>query len=261
MTVTFLKNKPKSQYKDGLAPPRAINKKKKQVDLKLPPAPAGGYRPDYLNTIIPGFIPLSINPKSGKCEYSEEQLQQVADSLPHPDANVGENHHVNHERLVAKVEELMIRGLTNQELMSDILGLKRTTVGSLIRAVYTRWEGYGGKRKIAEHKGEALQKLRTLETEYWNMYHGKHTSGHVKILALNNLMQLVDRTLLLHGLTPKALEEHAKDNGELTSTGTSLVEESITLQESLSRATKEALQLIANSNGPQTDIEDATYSN
>lgn len=261
MTVTFLKKKPKQHFKDGLGPSKAINRKKRAVDLKLPPAPEGGYRPDYLNTVIPGFVPVHINPKSGKCEYSAEQLQEIAESLPHPDANVGENHHVNHERLVAKVEELMIRGLTNQELMAGILGLRRTTVGSLIRAVYTRWEGYGGKRKISEHKGEALQKLRKLETEYWNMYHGKHTSGHVKILALNNLMQLVDRTLLLHGLTPKALEDHAKDNGEITETGTSLVEESITLQQSLAQATREALQLIANNQTPAIDIEDATYSN
>ena len=223
-----------------------------------------GYTADYLYSAIPGTVPTAIGP-TGLCMYTEEQLDKVFAGLPELGTEEAGaiNTYAWRENMTAKTEALLLRGLTNKVLIGTILKTNPEVTIKLVDAVQMRWSLYGVSRRPAAHKGEALRKIQTLEAEYWNVYNGKYTSGHVKILALNNLMQLIERTLLLHGLSPRVLEELGKAEEATTPGEVPMLEASVSIQSSLAHATKEALQLIAQAGNviDGTDlIQDATYS-
>ena len=201
----------------------------------------------YVGSVIPGLIPEKIAP-TGRCLYSEEQLASVRRTVPSIEIEGGNNArgYLEREQEVSQVENLMLRGITNMHTIAGILNLAYHTVTVLVKAVHARWELNGGPRNASKVKGEAINKVSLIEQEYWNLFQKETTTAPIKVSILSNIVTLIDRKLLLHGLSPRVLETLAQEApGENAVSTGGPMQASIEMKESLAEATREAVKLIA----------------
>lgn len=168
---------------------------------------AAGKKSVYVNSLIPGMEPEKVL-KSGKAHYSEEQLDEVRKTIPQPPPS--EIPAIEREKIVSQVELLMLKGITNQSMIAGLLKLTPQTCHLYTKMVQARWEVLGSPQKHGRTKGEALSKLTLIENELWTLYsNAPAESLKSKVSILNQLQQVVDRKLLINGLSPRVLEAEA----------------------------------------------------
>jgi hypothetical protein len=226
------------------------------------------YKTQYRNTKIDGLVPEQIK-KNGMCIYSKDQIEAIRARLPQGNnLDTGKPYTITfsrREKEVSQVEVLLLKGIRNQTLICEVLGLSRPHVSGLIKAVEARWEMDGGPRHTNRMKGEAAAKISMMEDEYWELYSKPSTDPKTKVAILGNIVQLIDRKLLLNGLSPRVLEAIALDAAQVgQDSSTSYFTESASVQESLAAATRAAIQLISQASSqinPMSsgDIEDAEF--
>lgn len=182
-----------------------ITKQKTQTRAR---GTAGGKRHTYDNSLIPGVEPDKVLP-TGKAVYGEEKLDQIRKTIPNPKSDdSGEAR----EKAISQVELLMLKGITNQNVISNLLKIPPQTISNYVRMVHARWEVLGNPQKHNKTKGEALSKLTLIENELWTLYsNAGNDSMKGKISILSQLQQVVDRKLIISGLTPRVLEADANN--------------------------------------------------
>ena len=176
---------------------------KKAVSDKGITTPALNSKAKKKSSYIPKLKPTSYS-KLGAAVYSEAQLSAVKDSIPNPktESNLEER-----EKVISQIELLMLRGVTSPTLISQIIEVPLSSVYLYVKAIGVRWDVLGGAQKHTKLKGEALAKLTLLESELWSLYlnaPADHTAA--KAGALKNIMEVLERKLLIHGLSPRVLE-------------------------------------------------------
>lgn len=168
---------------------------------------ATGKKALHENSLIPGMEPEKVL-KSGKAVYGEDQLEKVRKTIPNPPPS--DIPAVEREKTVSQVELLMLKGITNQNVISNILKLTPQTCSIYVRMVHARWEVLGNPQKHGRTKGEALSKLTLIENELWTLYsNAPAESMKSKVSILAQLQNVVDRKLLINGLSPRMLEAEA----------------------------------------------------
>lgn len=240
-------------------PPRKKGKPLLAETLYKPPSKnTEKYRNNNVGSMIPGVKPVRVS-ATGVCEYTPEQIEDVRRSLPdivEPETPSRAAEYANREKLVAQAELLMLKGVTNTRVLEDILKTDKVTTLALCHAVRTRWEIAGGPRNGNLVKGEALAKLAMIENSYWTLFGAANTPAPTKVMVLNNLINVIDRKMLIQGLTPRVLEAQAVEAPSNTAfDAQSPMEASMSIQKSLSAATDAAVQLIAQANGVYAQIE------
>lgn len=150
------------------------------------------------------MLPTGVH-KNHKPAYSEEQLASIKALVPNPktDGSTKEER----EKTISQVELLMLKGISNISVIAGILKLPSSTAHNYAKAVHSRWEILGSPQKHIKTKGEALSKLTLIENELWSLYSnaGKESLGR-KVGILAQLQQVVDRKLIINGLSPRVLE-------------------------------------------------------
>lgn len=168
---------------------------------------AAGKKSVHENSLIPGVTPEKVLP-SGKAVYGEEQLEKVRKTIPQPPTS--EVPAVEREKTVSQVELLLLKGITNQSVIAQLLKLTQQTCSLYVKMVHARWEVLGNPQKHGRTKGEALSKLTLIENELWTLYSNAPTDSlRSKVGILGQLQQVVDRKLLINGLSPRVLEADA----------------------------------------------------
>lgn len=241
---------------ESTAPDSSPAPKKRRRSKVLPNGAHPKHKLDYIASKIPGIEPVKVL-KNGSCVYSEEQLASVREQLPEPEITGTERdaQYAIREKQVAQVELMLLKGVTNQNIIAGILQCSRQHIAGLVKAVHTRWEVLGGPRNASRVKGEASSKLSLIENEYWSLFQKESTPASSKITILSNILQLIDRRLLLQGLSPRVLEAIAIDKaGENDDVSAHPMNQSLTVQDSLANATREALQLIAQASGDHQHV-------
>lgn len=170
--------------------------------------PVSRKRQIHDNSLIPGVVPDRVLP-SGRAEYGEEKLEQFRKTIPNPKSDdAGEAR----EKAISQVELLMLKGITNQNVIANLLKLTSSTTSNYVRMVHARWEVLGNPQKHNKTKGEALSKLTLIENELWTLYsNAPSDSLKSKVGILSQLQQVVDRKLIISGLTPRVLEADANN--------------------------------------------------
>lgn len=190
VTITKQKPAPKAKYERNLG------------------GTATGKRNTYENSLIPGMAPDSVT-KTGKAVYGEEKLETLRKNIPNPKS---EDMMEAREKAISQVELLMLKGITNQSVIAQLLKIPPQTISNYVRLVHARWEVLGNPSKHNKTKGEALSKLTLIENELWTLYSNAATdSMKGKISILSQLQQVVDRKLIISGLTPRVLEAEANN--------------------------------------------------
>lgn len=155
------------------------------------------------SSYIPKLKPTSYS-KLGVAVYSEAQLAAVKDSIPNPKT---ESNLEDREKVISQIEVLMLRGVISPTLISQIIEVPLSSVYLYVKAISVRWDVLGGAQKHTKLKGEALAKLTLLESELWTLYSNApadHTAA--KAGVLKHIMEVIERKLLIHGLSPRVLE-------------------------------------------------------
>lgn len=160
------------------------------------------------NSLIPGVTPDRVRP-SGRADYSEESLEAIRKDIPNPpSADPGETR----EKAISQVELLMLKGITNQAVIAQLLKLSSQTASNYVRMVHARWEVLGSPKKHQKVKGESISKLTLIENELWTMYSNLDKDAvRVKVTILSQLQQVVDRKMIIAGLSPRMLEAEANN--------------------------------------------------
>ena len=257
---------PTLQYvKMKITGPKTRTKKPMLAETLYKPPSKGTarYRDNNVNSMIPGVKPVRVS-ATGTCEYTPEQLEGVRLTLPEivvePDQEGTRTaEYAQREKLVAQTEILMLKGVTSTQVLCDILKVEKHTVNALCHAVRTRWELAGGPRNGNLVKGEALAKLAMIENSYWTLFGAPTTPPPTKVMVLNNLINVIDRKMVIQGLTPRVLELQAVEAPSATAFDSQTpMEASMSIQKSLSAATEAAVQLIAQANGIYAESEPDT---
>jgi hypothetical protein len=234
-------------------PPRKKGKPMLAETLYKPPSKnTEKYRNNNVSSMIPGVKPVRVS-ATGVCEYTPDQIEDVRKTLPQlteVETPSRAADYANREKLVAQAEILMLKGVTSTKILQDILKTDKITTLALMQAVRTRWEIAGGPRNGNLVKGEALAKLAMIENSYWSLFGAQTTPANTKVMILNNLINVIDRKMLIQGLTPRVLELQAVEAPSETAFDSQTpMEASMSIQKSLSAATEAAVQLIARANG------------
>lgn len=181
--------------------------KPKPTSGKAKSGTAGAKKTVHENPLIPGLEPDKIL-KSGKAIYGEDQLEKMRKAIPNPPPS--EIPAIEREKTVSQVELLLLKGITNQTVISNLLKITQQTCSIYVRMVHARWEVLGNPQKHGRTKGEALSKLTLIENELWTLYsNAPADSMKSKVSILAQLQNVVDRKLLINGLSPRVLEAEA----------------------------------------------------
>jgi hypothetical protein len=199
------------------------------------------------------MTPMRID-QSGLCVYTEEQLAKFRKTIP----DMKEDALVSRAGIdSARAEVLMLKGVHSPTLIAQILECSRGQADHLIRSVHARWEVLGGPRSTMRSKGEAASKLTMLENEYWTLFAQGEVTPQIKTTILSNLVTLIDRKLLLHGLSPKVLEDIAQESVDNVLQAETPMHLSVEMKNSLAEATREAVKLVALAQGIQQQEQQA----
>lgn len=160
-------------------------------------------------TTIPGEKPVGYEKKTGMAIYTPEQLEKEKAKLPDPPTETALE---EREKYISQVELLMLKGMTNVQLIARILGTPESSTYLYVKAVAVRWEVLGNPRKQNLAKGEAFAKLSKIEEELWGLYEKAPAKAiSVKAMLLKQLMEIIERKLLIQGLSPRMLEQLSTD--------------------------------------------------
>lgn len=214
--------------------------------VRVQDVPVSKYKKAYSASKIAGVEPDKIS-TNGACLYSEEQLDNVRASLPDVEIDGHERAaaYSIREKQVTQVEVLLLKGLTNLNVLASIIQCSRQHMSGLVKAVHTKWELIGGPRNAPQIKGEAIAKLSLLENEYWSLFAKEHTPISTKVAILSSIVGVIDRKMLIHGLSPKVLEMIAKDKAGDSEVMDTAMDKSQNVQDNLQEATRAVLQLLA----------------
>lgn len=159
-----------------------------------------------LNPDALSMAPAKAHPNR-KPAYSDEQIEAIRKSIPAAQAASTSE---EREKTISQVELLMLKGISNISVIAGILKLPTSTAHNHAKMVHARWEVLGSPQRHIKTKGEALSKLTLIENELWSLYSnapGEQTGR--KITILSQLQQVVDRKLIIQGLTPRVLESES----------------------------------------------------
>ena len=105
------------------------------------------------------------------------------------------------DQLTTEIERQMIRGITNEYRLRDLLNIPDIrTVRLCIRKVYNRWSVMGSRNNQQRLKGEILTRLETVQEEAWDMMLEDGISVKDRISTLRLIADTIRTTAEIQGV-------------------------------------------------------------
>jgi len=204
--------------------------------------------------LMPGMTPEEKH-ANNKPAYSETQLKELKKLVP--DVKTDGSTREEREKTISQVELLMMKGISNVSVIAGILKIPSSTAHNYAKAVHARWEVLGSPQKHLKTKGEALSKLTLIENELWSLYSNasKESLGK-KIGILAQLQSVVDRKLIINGLSPRVLEQAAQ-HVDMPLEGQVNPQDMMTRHQRSVKVLSKMLQLMKTGGSDATDVIDA----
>jgi hypothetical protein len=111
---------------------------------------------------------------------------------------------IESEKILAQVEQLLLKGFTAKKTIAKIVGVDAKTVSRYIERIQKRWAITGDKDAQRTAIGEYLEKSKMVEREAW-MVHQNNVSDSIKLNALNLVLTCQRNQMLLLGLTSESI--------------------------------------------------------